>query len=118
MIMGLRGHNAKHYCNYCNIRGHSNGKHTYCPLQSPKDHSEASATYDTGRNYLAHKLPVRLHQEDHENALYLQNHPDLEFSRSTGIKEYSVFWKLPSLQWPWYISVLLFLKAPGVITGL
>lgn len=27
MIMGLRGHNAKHYCNYCNIRGYSNGKH-------------------------------------------------------------------------------------------
>lgn len=98
MIMGLRGHNAKHYCNYCNIRGYSNGKHMYCPLRSPKD---LSSGHDE-RNYLAHKLPLRSHNEDYESAVYLRNHPDLEFSRSTGIKEYTLFWNLPSLEWPWY----------------
>ncbi len=100
MIMGLRGHNAKHYCNYCNIRGCSNGKHIYCPLQSPKD---IFGTSNNSRNYVAQHLPLRSHQEDHENAIYLKNHHDPAFSKSTGVKGYSIFWNLESLSWPWYV---------------
>ena len=101
MIMGLRGYNAKHYCNYCNIRGYFNGKHIYCPLQSPQDISESAIPHSNTRNYVASQLPLRSHQEDYENAVYLRNHNDLEFSRSTGIKGCSLFWNLESLNWPW-----------------
>lgn len=104
MIMGLRGHNAKHYCNYCDIRGYSNGKHIYCPLRSPKN---VSTGHDEG-NYLAHKLSLRSHNEDYESAVYLRDHPDLDFSRSTGIKNFTLFWNLPSLEWPWYDFFVFF----------
>lgn len=102
MIMGLRGHNTKPYCNYCNIRGCSNGKHIYCPLQSPRDISDTS---NNSRNYVASELPLRSHQEDNANAMYLCDHNDLEFIRSTGIKKYSLFWDLQSLNWPWYVHI-------------
>lgn len=56
--MGLRGHNAKHYCNYCNIRGYFNGKHIYFPLQSLKDISESALPSNNMRNYVASQLPL------------------------------------------------------------
>lgn len=113
MIMGLRGHNAKHYCNYCNICGCSNCKHIYCPLQSPKNLASSSGPK---RNYSANDLPLRSHKDDYETAVYLSNHADLEFSQSTGIKYFTLFWNLPSLEWPWYDFLMLAKKNYVVLT--
>lgn len=103
MIMELRGYNTKHYCIYYDIRGYFNGKHIYCPLQSAKDISESTLPFGNTRNYVASQLPLRSHQEDYENAVYLRNYKDLEFNRITGIKGYNLFWNLESLNWQCYI---------------
>lgn len=115
MIMGLRGHNAKHYCNYCNICGYSNGKHIYCPLQSPKN---LASSLGPKQNYSACNLPLRSHDDDYETAVYLHNHADLEFSQSTGIKDFTLLWNLLSLEWPWYDFFKACLKKYVMLTAL
>lgn len=67
--MELRGHNAKHYCNYCNICRYFNGKHIYCLLCLPKNLSTGHAK----RNYLAYKLLLQSYNEDYKSAVYLQD---------------------------------------------
>lgn len=92
--MGLKGHNAKYYCNYYNIRRCSNETHIYYSLYSSRDISDL---FNNSQNYIAQYLPIPSHQENHKNTIYLQNYYNLTFSKNIEIKTYNIFWNLESL---------------------
>ena len=68
-LMGLAGYNARHYCNYCNVRGiySDMARHTYCPLTPPRD-----CPFDPDwKTYDALNLKHRDHAYSRERAEYI-----------------------------------------------
>lgn len=101
MLMGLSGHSARHYCNYCEARGiySSHFRHMYAPVTPPNPSDPDWRRYDPNG------LPIRNHHKSKEYAAHVEATEDTEIIQGTGIKSYTPFWDLPSVIFPWSYSI-------------
>ena len=99
-LMGLSGYNARHYCNYCEVRGiYSNDiGHMYCPLTPPRDMVPPDPDW---RTYDPMNLPLRDHDTSMQYAEHVEDTGDHETTRMTGIATRTIFWDLDSIIFPW-----------------
>ena len=98
-LMGLSGYNARHYCNYCLVRGIYSDKvgHIYCPLAPPRD----SPLNPDWRMYNPLQLPLRDHTSSRQWAEYISWTGDNVTTRRTGIAKCTILWELESIIFPW-----------------
>lgn len=103
MLMGLSGHSARHYCNYCSARGIYSKKfrHMYAPLTPPTN----TPLDPDWRSYDPNALPLRDHDRSKLYARHVESTGDTEVIQKTGIKGYSPFWELPSIVFPWSYGI-------------
>ena len=98
-LMGLAGYNARHYCNYCLVRGIYSDKvgHIYCPLVPPWD-SPSNPDWQT--NDLL-QLPLRDLTLLRQWAEHVARTGDDVTTRMTGIAKCTIHWELESIVFPW-----------------
>lgn len=103
MLMGLSGHSARHYCNYCSVRGiySRRFRHMYAPLSAPT----SVAPEPDWRSYNPTALPIRDHDKSKIYARHVEDTGDAEVIQKTGIKGFTPFWDLPSIIFPWSYAI-------------
>jgi len=103
MVMGLSGHSARHYCNYCSARGiySHQFRHMYTPLTAPTN----TPVDPDWRTYNPNALPIRDHDRSKLYAHHVEETGDTEVIQRTGVKGYIPFWDLPSIIFPWSYGI-------------